>query len=399
VGIGARQWVTCGVRRTVAVAVHTVVAGQRLLDVVGLLETDPRVQVVYTAAPDVFCGGVDEFLHRIGALEVGWQQATREQFDLVLSAAYGGLDELHGPVMVLPHGAGYAKQTPRSECGGRLVAPSVYGLGAEHLVQGGRVVPASIVLSHEAQRDRLARQCPAAVDAAVVAGDPCYDRLRVSVGLRSDYQAALGMAAGEQLVVVASTWGRDSLFSRRPDLVSDLVRQLDSGRFRVAVLVHPAAWFGHGRRQMQAWLTKERAAGVLLMEPEIDWRTAIVAADFVIGDHGSVGAYAASIGIPVVHTDAVADDIDGASAQSCVAEHAARLRLANPIEPQLRQARTDLPPELATMVTSRLTSQPGQSHRLLRQEMYRLLDLTVPGRHRAVEPVAVPDFEGARRYA
>jgi hypothetical protein len=170
-------------------------------------------------------------------------------------------------------------------------------------------------------------------------------------------------------------------------------------RFRVAVLVHPAAWFGHGRRQMQAWLTKERAAGMLLMEPEIDWRTAIVAADFVIGDHGSVSAYAASIGIPVLHTDAVADDVDGASAQSCLAEHAARLRLANPIEPQLRQARMDLPPELATMVTSRLTSRPGQSHRLLRQEMYRLLDLKVPGRHRAVEPVAVPDFEGARRYA
>jgi hypothetical protein len=379
--------------------VHTVVSGQRLLDVVDLLETDPRVQVIYTAAPDVFAGGVDQFLRQIGALEVPWQQATRERFDLVLSAAYGGLGELHAPIMVLPHGAGYAKRTPQSELGDGRAVRSVYGLGAEHLVRGGRVVPASIVLSHEAQRDLLARQCPDAADVALVAGDPCYDRLHASTGLRHDYRAALGVDAGQQLVVVASTWGRQSLFSRREKLLPSLVRQLDPRRFRIAVLVHPAAWFGHGRRQIQAWLAEERAAGVLVIEPEIDWRAAIVAADFTIGDHGSVTAYAASIGVPVFRTDPVVDNVDRASAQSYVAEGATLLRSANPIEPQLRQALVHQPSDLAQAVTSRLTSRPGQSHRILRAEMYRLLHLSVPGRHRAVEPVAIPDLGGACRYA
>jgi hypothetical protein len=41
-------------------------------------------------------------------------------------------------------------------------------------------------------------------------------------------------------------------------------------------------------------------------------------------------------------------------------------------------------------VTERISSRPGHAHRLLRTEMYGLLGLSMPGRHRAAEPIPLP---------
>lgn len=398
VGIDSGRWLTRKVERRVLVVAHTLVSVQRLLDVVELVECDPRVQVVYTRGPDVFRRGVGEFLHAIGAVEIPWHQAVRERFDLALAAAYGGLPELHAPIMVLPHGAGYAKRTPGRDTSHRTAARPVYGLGTEHLIFEGRVVPASIVLSHERQRDMLAQSCPDAVAAALVAGDPCFDRLVVSTRRRPDYRAALGVRPGRELVVVSSTWGGQSLFRRCAGLFAALLRQLDSRCYAVAALFHPAVWFGHGRRQLRAWLADERAAGLTLVEPEADWRAAIVAADYVIGDHGSVPTYAASIGLPVLSTEPPPDEVDERSAQAFVASRVPRIGGTADLRRQLGHAAAELPPDRANAVAAHLTSEPGQAHRRLREEMYRLLDLSIPGRHRAVEPVPVPWAGGVVRH-
>lgn len=384
VGPDSARWTTRGVRKTVLVVGHTVVSIQRLLDVVGLIETDSRVQLAYTVAPDVFGSGVDELLRGLGALRIPWQQARYDRFDLALAAAYGGIAELHAPVLVLPHGAGYAKRTPAAP--GRPAERGVYGLMREHLVRDGRVVPASIVLSHDAQLALLARYCPPAAEVAVVAGDPCYDRLRVSVRRRRHFRDLLG-TGDRRLVVVASTWSRHSLFGRDGAVLSALMRQLDPDRYQVAAVIHPAVWSGHGRRQVRAWLDEECAAGLTLVEPECDWRALVIAADHVIGDHGSVPVYAASIGVPVLHTDLPVGEIDEAAPQAYVGARAPLLVRSAPVEPQLARSAAVLPADWADQVTARLTSRPGRSHRLLREEMYRLLDLDVPARHRAVEPV------------
>src|SRR5205823_13519718 len=141
--------------------------------------------------------------------------------------------------------------------------------------------------------------------------------------------------------------------------------------------IHPAVGFGHGRRQVRAWLSAECAAGLMLIEPETDWRAAIVGADYVIGDHGSVTVYAASVGVPVLHTDLPEDEIDDLSPQAFVGTHAPRLVRCAPLEPQLRRAAEELPADWSAAVAGRLTSQPGQSHRLLRERMYQLLGLPV----------------------
>jgi hypothetical protein len=381
VGLDAPRYVTRTECRTVLVAVHTLVAGQRILDIVGLIESDPRLQLIYSRAPGVFGGGVDELLTSIGALEIPWEQATHEQFDLALAAAYGDIDRIHAPLMTIAHGASFGKRA-----GG---AGPVYGLDAGRLMRDGRVLPASLVLSHDSQLETLRRQCPPALDIAVVAGDPCYDLLLASRSRREDYRWALGVRPDRELVLLASTWGPYSLFGRFERYLPALLRQLDPAGYQVAMLVHPAAWSAHGRRQMRAWLSEYQSAGLVLIEPNVDWRAAVVAADYVIGDHGSSTVYAAALGRPVLCTDLPIDTLNPGSPQFQLGIDAPRLVRARHIEPQLRAAAW-----WANVgrdrLAERLTSRPGQAHRLLRDEMYRLLGIPACGRHRALEPVPTP---------
>ncbi|ROP38047.1 hypothetical protein [Saccharothrix texasensis] len=387
IGLDASQWVSRAGCLSVLAVVHTVTSGQRLLEAVELIENDTRLQVVFTQAPDVFSNGVAEFLRSTRGVVWPWELAIRERFDLALAASYGGLHELHAPLVVMPHGAGYGKSFATGD------EPVVYGLDAQRLLHNGRVLASALVLAHEDEREVLRRQCPQALDVAVVAGDPCYDRLVTSLPQRDAYRAALGVGPGQPTVVVSSTWGLDSLFARFEDLLPRLLEELTPQGFRVVALVHPGAWFGHGRRQVDAWLADCREAGLVVVGPEVDWRAALIAADHVVADHGSVGVYAAAIDRPVVLVDApVRVATSGGSAQELLRRSAPRLQAGTAVLPQFEQAAARAA-ELGAAVRERLTSQPGRSSAQLRRVMYRLLDIPEPGRHRAVPPVPTPPEE------
>lgn len=383
VGLDAARWVTRETHKTVLVAAHTRVSVHRLMDVVGLIESDPRIQLVYSKAPAMLGAGVAEYLDSIGALRIPWTQAVHEKFDLALAAAYAGIDEIHAPVMVMQHGAARGKRS-----GG---TGQVYGLDAGRLLRDGQPIPATLILSHDADRDTLAHQCPQALDIAVVAGDPCYDRMVASLPHRDEYRWALGIRADRELVVITSTWGQHSLFARLEQYLPTVLRQLDPQHYQVALMVHPGAWSAHGNRQMKAWLAGAQAAGLLLIEPDLDWRVAAIAADYIIGDHGSTTTYAAALGTPVLCTDLPLHTVNPASPQAKLGMEAPRLVRSRPLESQLRAATGWQHSLEDDAIATRLTSRPGQAHRLLRQEMYRLLGMSMPGRHRAVEPIPVPD--------
>lgn len=387
IGIDASRWVTRIGCRTVLIVAHTIVSCQRLLDVAELLEEDPRVQTVFTVPPDAFNPGVTQHLRRLGALVLPWEQAVRERFDLALAASYGGLSDLHAPLMVMAHGAGYGKPTQPTGRGPAMSAlPPVYGLDSQRLTRNGEVLAAAIALSCDDQLDILRRQCPEALPVAVVTGDPCFDQLVASLPERERYRRALGVDTEQELVVVSSTWGRTGLFGNWPDLLPLLLDQLPAQRFRVAALLHPAVWCAHGHRQVRAWLRSCREAGLILLDPEEDWRSLVVSADHVIGDHGSVTAYSAALGRHVLHLAPGLEAVTSGSAQELVINSASRLDPRRPLLPQLRSVRTVDQAAVARMITSR----PGQAGPLLRQTMYRLLQLTEPGRHRRATPVPVP---------
>src|SRR5215813_6519926 len=91
IGIDAPRWLTRPGCRTVLIVAHTIVSCQRLLDVVEFVESDPRVQVVFTVAPSAFNRSVPGYLTELGALVLPWEQATKECFDLGVTAGYNGL--------------------------------------------------------------------------------------------------------------------------------------------------------------------------------------------------------------------------------------------------------------------------------------------------------------------
>ena len=107
VGLDAARWTTRTGCKTVLVAVHTVTMGQRLADMLPLFETDPRVQVVFTAAPHAFGNGVARLLRRLDGIVIPWEQATRTTFDLA-----AGRRLLRCPRTARAAGRGAARRGP-----------------------------------------------------------------------------------------------------------------------------------------------------------------------------------------------------------------------------------------------------------------------------------------------
>ena len=388
VGIDSSRWITRSGCRTILAVAHTAVSCGRLLDVLDLVEDDPRVQVVFTVAPDAFNHGVPSYLDSLGALVVPWTQAVRERFDLAVAAAYGGLTDLHAPIMLMSHGAGHGRRhRPRLTDGRRRSRPTTYGLDAQRLTRDGAVLPTVLLLAHDRELEILRRQCPEALPAARVVGDPCFDRLVGSIPERGTYRAALGVSEDRALVVVSSTWGPHGLFGGVPDLLPRLLDELPAARFQVAALLHPAVWEAHGRRQVRAWTRECRDAGLILAEPAHDWRAYVVAADHVVGDHGSVTAYAAAIRRRVLHLPPAGGAVTApGSPHQLLRGTARRLDPRAPLLPQLRAAR----PVDPGFAAAALTSRPGRAHSLIRRELYELLRLAEPGRHRRLDPVPPP---------
>jgi hypothetical protein len=393
VGLDARRWITRTDCKTVLVAVHTVTAGQRLSDVIRLLEQDRQIQVIFTAAPDVFSNGVDDLLHDLGGVVISWEQATRIEFDLALTAAYGSIHELHAPLIVLPHGAGFNKLAVRRGAGS-AAGRGVYGLDPQSIVRGGTVVPAAIALSHSADLDVLGRQCPEALPAAVVLGDPCHDRMLASHSRRASYRRALGVPGTSRLVVAVSTWGTRSLFGHSIDLLELMLSEL-SPQDRIVALMHPNIWFGHGPRQVRAWLTRAVDRGLGLVPPTCDWLGAVVAADVIVGDHGSLAVYGAAAGVPVVVAGFPGEDVFPGSASALLAELAPRWHADRPLADQLADAQAGYKSDIAARVAARLTSEPGNFNRNMRQLTYRLLGLSEPATTLDMPPAANPTLIGA----
>jgi hypothetical protein len=145
----------------------------------------------------------------------------------------------------------------------------------------------------------------------------------------------------------------------------------------------------HGPWQIRAWLADSIRAGLRLLPPEEGWRGALVAADCVVGDHGSVTQYAAGMGRPVLLASHPDPEIRPDSLADQVARTASRLDLDRPIEPQVARIAgrsTDIDGAVSRLITSR----PGEAARILRAEMYRLLELPEPARALPVSPVPLP---------
>ncbi len=379
---GARHRLTMPVRKKVLAVVHNVIYLQRLLEVLSLLEADFRIQVVFTVPPHTFGAEVPSLLARLGSAFLPWESARRTTFDLALAAGPQGVEDLQAPLVALSHGGAYLKRIT----GLGPAEDGIPGLRRRDVMPDGATLPAALVLPHADEMRTLERSCPEALPVARVVGDPMYDRIAASLRYRADYRRALGLGDGQKLVLSVSTWGPNSSFGKIETLLPRLSAELPADRFRAALLVHPNVWAGHGTWQMRSWLAQCVRRGIWVVPPEADWRSMLIAGDFIIGDHGSVTLYGTMTGAPILLAASPEQEINPDSPGAALATTALALSPTHPLHVQLEYAAAEYREARYAAIAARISSEPGRFNRRMRSLLYELLGLGQP----AYEPVTAP---------
>ncbi|MBD0710261.1 hypothetical protein BU197_18335 [Streptomyces sp. CBMA291] len=246
---------------------------------------------------------------------------------------------------------------------------------------------------------RLSRVCAEALPSAVLAGDPCFDRMLAARPYRDRFRRALGVRRGQRLVVLNSTWNPEGFFGSGgqdvlPGLLPRLAAELPADDYRLAAVLHPNIWYGHGPGQIRAWLDRARRAGLLLVDPVRAWRQALLAADLVLGDFGAVSYYAAALGTPVLLAADGEDVLDEEAPLAAFVRRAPRLDPHAPLLPQVRRGIEGHRPDPAP--AGFVTSDPGRSAELLRRHFYALMDLPEPPGPASLEPLPLPPYGPAK---
>lgn len=369
-------------RRAVLIVVRSPAALNRLLDVIPVFEGDTRVELIFTVDQGSrFSNGLAARLAGLGARLIDWEEAVSRTFDLAVAASDNGdLHRLTAPLILLPHGVGYQRYAAHEP-------GAVSGLRLSTLVRDNHIVPRKLIVSHPDQLDVLRAVEPRLVPHAVVAGDPCFDRIQLSARQRDRYRAAFG-AEGRHLVVICSTWGAQSLLGRQPGLPARVVAELETDRYRTALVLHPNVWTRHGPLQVRTWLRPALDAGLVLVPPEEGWRAAIVAADVVISDHGSLTCYAASTGVPVLIAENGGPEVVPGSPADTLRRFLPALAPDVPIGEQVR----DLKAAEVAGLAETVFAHHGLAITLLRAAIYHELRLPLPAPPARTRPVPVPDI-------
>ncbi|MFD3514600.1 hypothetical protein [Streptomyces sp. NPDC058657] len=237
----------------------------------------------------------------------------------------------------------------------------------------------------------------------MLAGDPCFDRMLAARPHRDRFRRALGVRPGQRLVVLNSTWNPESLFGDGgdedllPGLLPRLTSELPADEYRIAAVLHPNIWYGHGPGQVRAWLDRARRAGLTLIDPLHHWRQTVLAADAVVGDHGAVSYYAAALGLPVLLGSAPLAGLDPDSPVAAFVAGAPRLDPYGPLAPQIEQLIAGHRP--LTEAAGFTSAVPGESAALLRTLFYRLMGRPEPDCPATLLPLPVPPYDPALRTA
>lgn len=374
VGHDPQRWRTFHSEKTLVVAARTVTSTVRVLESLpALLRNDSRVSVVFAYDPtSAFNDGVLGLLSDAGCRVMPWSQLSTITPDLIVTASENvDVPEGDCPVLVLPHGIGFQKLVPDS----RTSRTRLSGAVPDALLETGR---AWIAVSHPDQEKQLLAAHPKADGRTLLIGDPCFDELSASLPDAASFKRSLGVADGQRLVVLSSTWGPTSLLGRDPELPAQVLAELPYDEYQVAAIVHPNVWSAHGSWQVRSVLAGALEAGLLLMPTVHAWRSALVAADAVIGDHGSVTLYGAALGKPVLLA-AFGDDAVPGTAIARLGQAAPRLDPHGDLNRQVDSAIAGHNPERHAWISQVAFAQTGQASARLRTALYRLLELAEPG--------------------
>ncbi|MFJ4656806.1 hypothetical protein ACIP5Y_36555 [Nocardia sp. NPDC088792] len=379
-------WETFSETEYVILAVaRTLTSAYRLLEAVEWFRDDFRIRLVFTVdATSAFSAGVHDLLRASGVRLIAWDRVRQRAFryHLALSASENiDFDAIDAHTVLLPHGLGFNKLVP-SATGPAL---RLAGLPPLHVLRAGRV---TVTLSHPEQREQLLAVSPEAADRTETVGDPTFDRLQASRALRDRYREALG-TGDRTLVTVASTWGRQSVIGRWHGLPVQLLGALDADSYQVVLVLHPNVWAYYGAFQITVWLSSALDAGLILMPPESGWHAALIAADQVISDHGSLGLFAASLDRPLLMTGRAPETVPGTPTDE-LANCVPVLRPGGDLRKQLEAAREQYRAGQYAHITERVFAHVGDATRNVQHLIYRTLGLTPLEHPRLLTRIPIP---------
>ncbi|MFI5755207.1 translation initiation factor 2 [Streptomyces sp. NPDC051569] len=381
-------------QRTVLYAVRSATALNRLLDTLPVFAGDHRVSPVFTLVPGSdFSTDALAALDSAGARTIPWREAVQGGHDLVVAASPNGpLPELSGPLVLLPHGAGFNKRlpharaetTPSASASAAAAASDVAsGLHPRQLLRGQLPLASVHALAHPSQLTRLAQGSPVAAERAAVVGDPTLDRMLASRSRRERYRDAL-RTGGRRLVAVVSTWGKESLLKRRPELPGRLTAELPYDAYQVALVLHPNEHVERGGLTLHEHMEPALAAGLLLPRPHEEWAAVLTAADCVLTDHGSTALYPAALDRPLLGCYDGGTELLPDSPMAELLAHVPRLRPDEPFAAQIDAAVAAHRTGDTSALAATAFAERGRSLEHLRDHCYRLLELEPPpGRPRA----------------
>lgn len=277
----------------------------RLEEICSAIFADTRIQCVFTIPEpkSIVDRSLDLYLKDAGCILLPWDIALVNKFDLAITASPNGdFEKINAPLLVFQHGPGLGKSGAYDST-----------LKAINRLKMRQYPTYICEPTSKGEITRL----PANIKTAYV-GDPVFDKILYSEKYREEYRAALNCNA-QKLVIITSTWGPNSLLSNIRTIVEDLLKELPHSEYRVAMILHPYIWAAHGEWQIKTWFKKELYAGLKIVPHEMGWEAAIIAADIVIGDYGSVTNYGASIGKPVLRYEPSEDSVPKGIA---IVEHA-----------------------------------------------------------------------------
>ncbi|QVQ54404.1 hypothetical protein J4H86_12440 [Spiractinospora alimapuensis] len=368
-------WSTFPDQCVVLVIVRTLTSAVVALETLKLFRGDSDVQVRFAIdSGTAFHAGVEELLTDVApGHHPPLDEAGSLRPCLVLTASENvDLSPFTCPIVLVQHGIGFNKYVPDS----RTQEVRLSGVPRPEFTDWPNL---TTLLGHPAQREQLvAAGLHTLAKSSEVVGDPAHDAMRASGHLRDRYRAALGLEDGQTLVAVSSTWGPESLIGRHRHLPGDLLAELPHDTHRVALVLHPNAWSWHSPWHVHNTYADALEAGLLLIPPERGWGATLLAADVVLGDHGSVTLYAAGIRRPVLlASDGGADSVSGTPAEE-LRSIAPRLAVDAPLAPQIQRAIADHHPGAYDAWAARTFAHVDDAHTHLRDVLYQRLGRRPP---------------------
>ncbi|TDD57670.1 hypothetical protein E1263_22510 [Kribbella antibiotica] len=377
------RWETLTAERRVLAVARTVTSLNRLLEVLVVFADDDRIAVEFVvSAGSRFGAEVPGVLQRIGARIVTWDTAVATDYDLILSASdHEDLHELGGPLVLLPHGAGFQKYSPHNEADVRERA----GLRSGALWRDRKRVPELLVVAHDNQKSLV----PGFADRVLVAGDPVMDNLIQLSSRRAELREQLGIGPSQSLVTLTSTWGPASLLGRWPKLPAQLLAELPYDEYRVAAVLHPNIWAAHSSWQIHQWLRTAVASGLILVPPTGPWQSVLAAASCVVGDHGSLSAYSSGLATPLVLGAFGEEEVPRGTAMWRLGGSVPRLDGYESLADQIRSTMGKPEQQLLKSLAEDVFARQGQALSILQRELFRVLELSPVHRPQALEAQAL----------